>query len=97
MEIDKDHLREYLLWLIDLIYDARSELVAYQVAHLLLKTAGVSQEFDQFLEQSRKKPSPAFLADYQEARDTIAKLLNEEKVDAALEFLQNWKPRGPVQ
>lgn len=97
MEIDKRQLREFLLWLIDLLYKARTELTAYQVAHTLLAAAGLSGEFDQFLQQSRQNPSPALLADHQKARDTFERLLTEEKVDAALEFLRNWKPQGPTQ
>jgi len=97
MEIETKRLRETLLWLVDLIYRARTEVVAYQVAHTLLRVAGASRELDQLLEQSLKNPSPALLADHQAARDTVERLLTEEKPDAALEFLRNWKPTGPIQ
>ena len=100
MEIDKEQLREYLLWLLNLIYSARAEVIAYQAAHAahaLLKVAGVLQEFDQLLEQIRNTPSPALLADHQAARDTIERLLREERVDDALEFLRKWEPKGPIQ
>jgi len=100
VEIDKEQLREYLLWLLNLIYSARAEVIAYQAAHAahaLLKVAGVLQEFDQLLEQIRNTPSPALLADHQAARDTIERLLREERVDDALEFLRKWEPKGPIQ
>jgi len=97
MEIDKRQLRECVLWLIDMIYQARKELVAYQVAHTLLSADGLAREFDQFLDQSRKNSSPALLADHQKARDTIERLLSEKRFDAALEFLRQWKPKGPIQ
>ncbi len=97
MDIDEKQLRELLLWLLDLIYTARTELIAYKVAHTFLSAAGASQELDQFLEQTRKHPSPALLADHQAAKDKVEELLNEGKVDAALEFLRNWQPKGPIQ
>ena len=96
MEIDEKQLQEFLLFVIDQLYKARKELVAYQVAHTFLSAAGVSQEFDQLLKQAQMNPSPALFADHQKARDTIAKLLTSGKLDDALEFLRNWNPKGPV-
>jgi len=100
VEFDKEQLREYLLWLLNLIYSARAEVIAYQAAHAahtLLKVTGLAaQEFDQLLEQIRNTPSPALLADHQAARDTIERLLREERVDDALEFLRKWDPKGPI-
>ena len=96
MEISEKELREFVLWLIDLLYQARGQLVAYQVAHSLLSAAGLGQELDQVLAQARANPSPALLADHQKARDTIAELLNAGRLDQALEFLRNWKPKGPA-
>ena len=96
MEIDEQQLREFLLWMLDLLYQARRELISYQVAHKLLDAAGIGQEFDQLLKQAGENPSPALLVDHQRARDTIVKFLSEEKFDAALEFLRNWKPEGSI-
>jgi hypothetical protein len=62
MDIDKKHLRDTLLWLVDLIYSARTELIAYQVAHTLLATVSETQTFDRLLDESRKRPSPALIA-----------------------------------
>jgi hypothetical protein len=98
MEIDGRELREFILFIFDQLYKARAELIAYEVAHTFLTAAGLSQEFDQLLEQARKNPSPLLLADHQAARDTVEQLLREEKTDAAMNFLRNWKPQGgPIQ
>jgi hypothetical protein len=99
MDLDTKAVRETILWFIDLAYKASNEAVAHEVALAFLKAAdpAAGRIFDQFLEQSRKNPSPLLHARYQEARDTVEKLLREEKVDAALEFLKNWNPPGPIQ
>jgi hypothetical protein len=96
MDIETKQLRETLLWLVDLYYRARTELIAYQVAHAFLLAAGLSQEFDQLLAKSQTNHSPALLAEHQTTRYTIERLLTEEKVDATLEFLRNWKPSGLI-
>jgi hypothetical protein len=97
MNIETKRLRETLLWLVDLIYRARTGLVAYQVAHAFLIAEGLSKEFDLLLAKSQQNPSPALLAEHQGARDTVERLLTEETPDAALEFLRNWKSTGPIQ
>jgi len=96
IEIDKGQYREFVMWLVDLYYRTRHELVAHQVAVGFLAAAGQGQGFEQLLEQARKNPSPALLADQQAARDEITRLLTEEKCDAALEFLKKWKPGGAI-
>ena len=60
----------------------------------LLAQFGLTQEFDQVLQQARQHPSPVLAEDHQKARDTVAKLLNEEKFDEALAILKAWKPTG---
>lgn len=98
MDIEKEKLRELLLWLWSVVEDAKTKLIAYQVAITLLKVAGQAEGFDQFLEQALTHPSPLLLANNRAARDTIERLLGEEKPsEKLLEFLRNWKPDGPVQ
>jgi hypothetical protein len=97
MEIDKKQLRELLLYLWGFAEKARADLIAHQAAILFLKAAGQAQGFDQFLEETRQNPSPVLLAKNQEVRDTIERLLTEEKPDDTLEFLRNWKHEGPIQ
>jgi hypothetical protein len=98
MDIEKENLRELLLWFWGMVEDARTKLIAHQVAASLLRVAGLAEEFDQLVEQALKHPSPLLLAKNQEVRDTIEKLLGEEKSsEKLLEFLRNWKPEGPVQ
>jgi hypothetical protein len=97
MEIDKKQFRELLLWFWDMTEKARNELIAHQVAIVLLKAAGGGEGFDQFLAQTRKHSSPRLIASNREARDTIEALLAEEKPDDLLNFLRRWKPDGPIQ
>ena len=97
MEIDPQLLEEFTLWLLDLYYRARSELVAYQVACDLLRRAGLNEVVDRALAESRNNPSPALRADHQKARDTIARILQSEKADELAKFLRDWKAKGPLQ
>jgi hypothetical protein len=97
MEIDKKQFRELLLWFWEMTEKARTDLIAHQVAIMLLKAAGEAPGFDQFLAKTRANPSPRLLAEHQEVRDTIESLLAEDKSDDLLNFLQKWKPKGPTQ
>jgi len=68
MDLDTKAVRETILWFIDLAYKASNEAVAHEVALAFLKAAdpAAGRIFDQFLEQSRKNPSPLLHARYQE-------------------------------
>lgn len=97
MEIDPQLLEEFTLWLLDLYYRARTELVAYQVAAHLLRMAGLDEAVDRALEGSRNNPSPTLRADHQKVRDIIARILQTEKADELAKFLRDWKAKGPLQ
>ena len=98
MEIERERLREVLLWLVDLIYTARTEVLAYQSSHLLFRVidAEGARMLDEFLDRGRENPAPALITDHKQARAAVEQLLAEDNVDDAVEFLKNWKPGGPV-
>lgn len=97
MEIDKEKLRESLLWFWGIIEKLETDLLAHKVAFIMLKASGRIQQLDQFLEKARKNPSPVLTERHQETRETIERLLDEQDLgDALTRFLRSWKPKGPV-
>jgi hypothetical protein len=97
MEIERENFRELLLWLWGMVEKAETELLARDVVIFLLKTTGQLQQFDQLLDQARKNPSQELVKRHQEMRATIEQLLGEEKPgNRLLQFLRDWKPKGPI-
>jgi hypothetical protein len=98
MEIDRDKLRQFLLWLWELTEKAQAELLAHEVTFFMLKASGQFPQLEQLLKHARENP-PAELAErHKGAREAIEQFLAEpNSADALKTFLQNWKPKGPIQ
>jgi hypothetical protein len=97
MEIEKDKLRDFLLWLWGIVEKLETDLLAHEVALVALKASGQFLQLDQLLEQARKNPSPELAKRNRETRETIERLLGEQTPgDALMRFLQTWKPKGRV-
>jgi hypothetical protein len=96
LEIDRDQLRELLLWLWGSIEKSQRELNAYQtVVSLMAGMSGLEGETERLFHQALAHPSPALDARLQAVRDTIEKFLREETPDPRLlEFLRSWEPGG---
>jgi hypothetical protein len=98
MDIDKNKLREFALWLLGIMAKTENELVAHAVVFTLLKSKGQFSELDSLLQKARDNPSPQLLSRQNETRETVERLLAEESpAEALLRFLQDWKPQGPIQ
>ena len=97
MQIDKDGLRDFLLWVFDHYAKAEAELNAYQAVFLMLKATGAFPELDRLLEKACENPSLKLQQIHRERRETILKFFEDADLDEALRnFMKNWKPTGPV-
>jgi hypothetical protein len=98
MEIDRDKLREFLMWLWELTEKAQAELLAHEVTFVMLKGSGHFPQLDEWLKLARENPPPELAQRHKEAREAIEQFLAEPNAAGALKtFLQNWKPKGPIQ
>jgi hypothetical protein len=98
MEIDKSQLRTLLLWFWGIIEKTESDVLAYEVTFALLKSSASFPEIDTLLATARSNPSPELQKRHRETRATIERLLAEQNPgDALMKYLQNWKPKGPIQ
>ncbi len=97
MEIDKEKLRDFVLWLWGIVEKLETDLLAHEVAFVILKASGQTPQLDELLEHARKNPSPELAKRQQETRETVERLLGEQNPgDALMRFLQTWKPKGPI-
>jgi hypothetical protein len=98
MEIDRDRLREFLLWLWEITQKAQAELLAHEVTFVMLKNSGHFPQLDELLKRARENPPPELAQRHKGAREAIELFLAEPNAaDAFATFLQNWKPKGPIQ
>ncbi len=99
MEIDQSRLREFIMWLWEIIEKRDKELAAHGVVLMLLGSSGTlpQKDLDDLLKRARENPPPLLLARHKEARETLERLLSQENPeDDLLRFLREWKPSGPV-
>jgi hypothetical protein len=97
MDIERDKLRDFILWLWEIMEKRDAELLAYEVTFHILKASGQFPELDLILKRARENPSPELARQHKEARETIERLLAEQNPGDALKtFLLNWKPKGPI-
>jgi hypothetical protein len=100
MEIDQSKLREFILWLWDIIEKRDTELAAHGVVLMLLGSSGIvpQKDLDDLLKKARENPPSLLVARHKEARETLERLLNEANIEnSLLKFLWEWKPSGPTQ
>jgi len=97
MEIDREKLRDLMLWMWGFAERAQADLLAHEVVFFILKTSGQVPQLDELLKKARENPPDELVKRQKEARETIEQLLAEQNpADALMTFLQNWKPKGPI-
>jgi len=97
MEMAKKQLLDMMLWTFGIVAKLETELLAHQVAFLIVKTSGGCPELEQVLDHARKNPTPRLAMRQNERRDAIRRILEEDTPDQALmKFLRDWKPTGPA-
>jgi hypothetical protein len=97
MEIERDKLRDFIVWLWGILEKCQADLLAHEVTFVMLKASGQLPELDKLLKQARDNPSPELAKRHKEARETLERLLAEQNPGDALKtFLLNWKPKGPI-
>ena len=96
MELDKDKLRDLLLWLFNGVEKIEKELLAYKVAFLFLNATGQIVDLQQILDLARKNSAAALDRKYTELRELIPKILDQANADQDLDkLIRQWKPTGP--
>ena len=102
MEIDKDRLSEWLIWIFGEVESIERELLAHRGVLGMLKASGAlsdlsQSDLDRALETARQGAAVVLEKKYADIREVIPRVLDRADVDHALgEWLRKWKPEGPA-